>query len=302
MRLCWRAGLLEQRGRRGEILHRLLTLFVLGELALASGQQLEQTASPVMIAAVSRDSIGGLGPSRRTKSGAVEAEPLAFLLPSGEWQALPCKPGTGEGCKKFAREYLSKNHTYTVISADGMGATIHTSPVTLSECFGYSGDGTYSGGRIERSAIATGSPDLFDTANRPGIVTPSEAAAIRRALRPLVPKRLDTVEDLRLMHLQLEGMDLLIVQRAYADNIDPKNFTRKYVFMIGRIEEGQFHVLQRKKTMDDEEERVLGTIRMKNGKEFLITTVSDPESQSFRIYGVRDGHVALVFQGGGSSC
>jgi hypothetical protein len=284
-------------------LNKLLTLFVFGELALASGQQPEQTAPSVMIAAVSRDTIGGgLGPSRRTKSGVVESEPMAFLSPSGEWQALPCKAGTGEGCRKFAREYLSKKHTYTVISADGNGATIDTPPVTLSECFGYSGDGTYSGGRIDKSALAASSSDLFDTANPPRIVTTSEATAIRRALRPLVPKRLDAIEDLRIMHLQLESMDLLIVQRAYADNIDPKNFTRKYVFMIGRTQEGQFQVLQRKKNMDDEEERVLGTIRMKNGKEFLITAVSDPESQSFRVYGVRNGDVVLVFQGGGSSC
>jgi hypothetical protein len=283
-------------------LNRLLTMFVFVELALASDQQPEQTALPVMIAAVSRDAIGGLGPSRRTKSGIVEAEPLAFLSPSGEWQALPCKPGTGEGCKKFAREYLSKKHTYKVISADGIGAAVHAPPVTLSECFGYSGDGTYSGARIEKSAIAASSSDIFAPPTPPRIVTASEATAIRRALRPLVPKRLDTVEDLRIMPLQLESTDLLIVQRAYADNIDPKNFIRKYVFMIGRIEEGQFHVLQTKKNMDDEEERVLGTIRMKNGKEFLITTVSDPESQLFRVYGVRDAHVVLVFQGGGSSC
>jgi len=255
-----------------------------------------------MIAVVSRDAIGGLGPSARTKPGTVEVEPVALLAESGEWQAIPCKSGTGEGCKKFARDYLSKRHTYAVISAEGTGITIHTAPVTLSECFGYSGGGTYSGGHIAKSAIAASSSDLFDSAVAPKVVAPSEAARIRKALRPLVPKHLDTVEDLRIMHLQLEALDLLLVQRAYADNIDPKNFVRKYLFMVGRVEQGRFHVLQSKQSMDDVEEGLLGTIRMKNGKEFLITTVSDPESQSFRVYGVRDGHVVLVFQGGGSSC
>jgi hypothetical protein len=50
------------------------------------------------------------------------------------------------------------------------------------------------------------------------------------------------------------------------------------------------------------EERVLGTIRLKSGRDFLITVVPDPESQSFRVYGIRDGHLALIYSGGGSSC
>ena len=219
--------------KTGNRMNRLGALFVVGTLAAASSHQPEQTSSSVMIAVVSRDAIGGLGPSARTKPGTVEVEPVALLAESGEWQAIPCKPGTGEGCKKFARDYLSKRHTYAVISAEGTGITIHTAPVTLSECFGYSGGGTYSGGHIAKSAIAASSSDLFDSAVAPKVVAPSEAARIRKALRPLVPKHLDTVEDLRIMHLQLEALDLLLVQRAYADNIDPKNFVRKYLFMVG---------------------------------------------------------------------
>jgi hypothetical protein len=30
--------------------------------------------------------------------------------------------------------------------------------------------------------------------------------------------------------------------------------------------------------------------------------VSDPESQTFRAYGIRDGRLRLVYSGGGSSC
>jgi len=275
-------------------------------LALSvSAQQMQQADSSVMIMAVSRDLYGfsgGIGPGRRGKPGTLDTEAVARVTGSGEWQALPCKSGTGEGCKRFAREYLAKRHTYTVISADGMGATVNSAPVSLSECYGYSGPGTYMGAVISNSAIAASSADLFESGVALGRVTPSEVPAIRKALRPLIPKQLDSIDDLRIMHLQLEGMGLLIVQRAYADNIDPNNFTRKYIFMIGRIEQGRFHVLHRKQNVDDENQQVLGTIRMKNGREFLITTVSDPESQSFRIYGIRDGKLALVFSGGGSSC
>jgi hypothetical protein len=41
---------------------------------------------------------------------------------------------------------------------------------------------------------------------------------------------------------------------------------------------------------------------MKSGRDFLITTVSDPESQSFRVYGMVSGRLALIYSGGGSSC
>jgi hypothetical protein len=189
-----------------------------------------------------------------------------------------------------------------VISSDGVGATIHTAPVRLSECYGFNGPGTSTGSRIANSAIAASSPELFDSAAAPTLVAPSEAPAIRKALSRLVTKRLDTVEDLRILHLRIEGLNMLIVQRAYADNVDPDNFRRKFIFTIGRVEQGRFQVLQWKQNTSDEEERLLGTIRMKNGREFLITTVSNPESQSFRIYGVRDGHLQLLFSGGGSSC
>jgi hypothetical protein len=53
---------------------------------------------------------------------------------------------------------------------------------------------------------------------------------------------------------------------------------------------------------DDQDERVLETIRLKSGRDFLVTSVSDPESQFFRVYGIRGGHLVLIYSGGGSSC
>jgi hypothetical protein len=61
-------------------------------------------------------------------------------------------------------------------------------------------------------------------------------------------------------------------------------------------------VLHWKENTRDEEERLLGTIRLKSGREFLITVVTDPESQSFRVYGIRGGQLQLIYSGGGSSC
>jgi hypothetical protein len=63
-----------------------------------------------------------------------------------------------------------------------------------------------------------------------------------------------------------------------------------------------FHLPYWKKNIDQENELVLGTIHLKNGRDFLVTTVSEPESQSIRIYGLKDGKLTLVFSGGGASC
>jgi hypothetical protein len=49
---------------------------------------------------------------------------------------------------------------------------------------------------------------------------------------------------------------------------------------------GGFELVQRK-DKDDEEERFLGAIRLKSGREFIVTAVSDPKGQWFRVYGMR---------------
>jgi hypothetical protein len=68
------------------------------------------------------------------------------------------------------------------------------------------------------------------------------------------------------------------------------------------MDHGQFHLLQWKENTGDEDEVVLGTVRLTNGRDFLVTTVADPEGQWFRVYGIRDGKLVVVYSGGGSSC
>jgi hypothetical protein len=103
--------------------------------------------------------------------------------------------------------------------------------------------------------------------------------------------------------LRLEGRDLILVQRSFSDYATkPEADTLKLIFAIGTMERGRFHVLHWKRNIEDEDERVLGTIHLKSGRDFLITTVSDPESQQFRVYGIRDGKLVIVYSGGGSSC
>jgi len=103
--------------------------------------------------------------------------------------------------------------------------------------------------------------------------------------------------------VQLEGKNLVIVQRAFSDVAALQGDPRyKFIFAVGAMDQGRFHVLSWKQEVDDEEERIVGTIRLMSDRDFLITTVSDPESQSFRIYGVRDGRLVRVYSGGGVSC
>ena len=295
--------------RRAERMSCSWTLVFLGASVLGSSQQSAPTPSQdlsAVLAAVSRDDSmlnGGLGAGRWTGRGTVVVEPLARLTPSGEWKSLPCGRGHLKTCAAFEHEYLNKPHTYTVVTAEGHDATIHAAPTALSECYSFTGTGSYSGASIEKSAIAASSAHLFVDSPPPQPLDNEEAGPVRKALAVLIPRRLDSTQHLRLFALRLEGQDMIVVQRAFADRASAAGYgVLKFIFAIGAMDGGRFHILHWKQNSEDEEERVLGTIQLKSGRNYLITTVCDPESQWFRVYGIRDGHLALIYSGGGSSC
>jgi hypothetical protein len=283
-------------------------MVLLGASVAALAQQPLQATSQdadVMVAAVSRDGCmfcGGIGPGIHMAAGAVTVEPLGYLSQSGEWKALPCGKDWPKTCIRFAREYLNKPHDYTVVSADGQGATIQAAPTRLSESRGYSGQGTCSGGTIVNSAIAASSTDLFAEAAPLRLLGEEEARSIRSALGRRVPQKLGSIRWIRVFSTRLEGLDLFVAQRSYSDIAAYTDARYDFVFTIGTMNQGRFKILYWKKDTEDEKERVLGTIHLKSGRDYLVTTVSDPESQWFRVYGILNGEVALVYSGGGSSC
>jgi hypothetical protein len=285
-------------------------LLVLPLLACVVGLAQEPAPTPlqapdVMLVAVSRiESMlsGGIGSDKWTGRGTVVVEPLARLTSSGEWKSLSCTIGTERDCRNFEREYLRKPHSYIVVSSDGRGASVHAAPTSLSECHDFSGRGTYSGANLARSAIAASSNEFFTDSIPPRHLGDEERAAALTALHALIPRGLDSVQDLRLLAVRLEEHDMLVIERAFADIPSKRTGQEKFIFAIGTISQGRFEVLQWKQNTEDEEERVLGSIRLLSGREFLITVVSDPESHSYRVYGIRGGRLTLVYSGGGSGC
>ena len=263
--------------------------------------------SGVMLAAVSRDArMLGMGSGKVSATGTAFIEPLGRLTPSGEWQNLPCFADTDgkhylnrNACLKFEREYLNKPHIYSVISAEARGATIHAEPTTLDECFGYTGTGTYSGAEMRLSTIAASSTDIFSDSPPPQLLHDEAAKTFIKTFAAAVPGRLDSTSQLRVFSLRLEGQDLALVQRSYAE---PSGKSLKLIFAIGAVDQGQFHLLHWKQNTGDEDEVMLGTVHLTNGRDFLVTHVSDPEGQWFRVYGIRQGKLAMVYSGGGSSC
>jgi len=293
----------------------LWSALLLGFAATAVAQQPEaptSSSTKVMLAAVSHDEYvftGNIIPGTWTQGGTVAVEPLAYLTPLGEWSAQPCSIGaeetsTGEkNCREFARTYLSKPHLYTVIGSDGTGAVVRAAPTTLTECFFYRGAGTYSGADIQKSAIAASSPEFFAESVPLHPLGREESVPARKALNAYVPAKLDTTEEMQLFSLRLEGHDMLVVQRTFADAAEKSDAGRhKFIFAIGTLDRGGFHFLHWNEDTDDEQEGVLATIALKNGRQFLITAVSEPESQYFRVYGIRSGRLTLIYTGGGSSC
>jgi hypothetical protein len=171
----------------------LLTISVMASSrhSVPTGDQ----ASGVMLAAVSVDArLFRMSLGAETAKGPAYVEPLARLTPSGEWQSLPCfadrdgkHPADQNACLEFERGYLSKPHTYTVVSADGRGATIHAAPTTLSECFGYTGTGTYFGAQIRLSAIAASSVDSSLMARPHSFFKAQQPRPSSKHLPPLFP-------------------------------------------------------------------------------------------------------------------
>lgn len=260
----------------------------------------------VMLVGISRDDSmfkGGISSSKWTGKGTVVSEPIARIAASGNWLRLPCDSESTAECTKFAHDYLSKPHVYTVISADGQGGQIKTAPVSLSECFGYDGVGTYAGTMIAGSSIAASSTEFFADSLPPQPLGEDASAPIRKALTALIPSKLDSVKRLRLFSLDLQGQKLVVVQRVFADYAsNRKDEKLGLIFAIGSMDHNHFKILHWKKNTEDEQERILGTIHLNSGQEFLVTVVSDPESQSFRVYGIEDGRLKMIFSGGGSSC
>lgn len=285
----------------------LILFALISAIGLCHGRVLPPApVNEVMLAGISSDKsmfIGGISNSLPIHRGTITVEPIARLTESGEWKSLPCQAEDTANCRKFEREYLSKSHDYTVISSNGRGAIIHAAPTTLDECYCYSGTGTYSGSVISGSAIAASSVDFFAESIPPQEIDAKQTGTVRKALAALVPSQLDSTQHLRVFTLNLEGKQVFAIQRAFTDIASIGTDNRfKLIFAIGRIMQSRFQVLHWKENTDDEEERILGTISLKNGRAFLLTTVNDPEGQWFRVYGIKNGHLTLIYSGGGSSC
>jgi hypothetical protein len=217
--------------------------------------------------------------------------------------------GESPGCKDFDRDYLSKPHDYTVVSADGLGATVHVNRMHLDdECFGIYGNGTFSGAYIRDAAVAAESADMF-TAGPPARRLPaSEAEPVRKALAAAVGSKLDTTKYLRVYAVPLEGQSLLVIQRTYEDFANRPERKQNHlepldlVFAVGRMDQGHFKLLFWKENTEDENEQILGLIHLKSGRDFLLNDVSDPETSSSRVYGTHAGKFMLIFEGGGGGC
>lgn len=267
----------------------------------------------IVITAVSRDGAvlsGGISTGIRTLDGVADMEQIARLTTSGVWEELPCNyhwltDADIARCRAFAASYLSEPHQYTIVSADGYGATVQSSPSRLNRCYGITSQGIYYGQPLERTALAASDPSAFET-GRP--LTPMQGAAFQQALTAFAaaaPVHLNTLAGIRLYQVAWGGRHLVVVERSFTDfsSANPSVIPNvKLLFAIGEMEQGRFRVLFWKRDTEDDNEQVLGAVVLKGGKEFLITSVNSPEAQFFRIYALDGGRVQVVFSGGGSSC
>jgi hypothetical protein len=270
-------------------------------------------ASGIMIAAVSRNEsvlAGGISTGKWTPDGVAVVEPLAWLSPNGQWADLPCNyrwvTDADLGlCRAFAQSYLAEPHAYTIVSTAGFGDTLLTPPMELGNCDSFGATAPYAGAAVEDSALAASEPGQF--LSPPALLPEANAGydALFRAFAAAAPVPAARMEGVRFFHLTLDGHALVVAQRSFLDfaNAGPSDAsTVKLIFAMGEMERGRFHLLFWKRNETEENEQVLGTLQLKDGEQFLLTSVNTPEAQFFRAYAMQNGHLRLVFQGGGYSC
>jgi hypothetical protein len=297
--------------------------FVSLVLALAAFASMPAFAAPqastvapqsgIMLAAVSRDGsvlTGGISTGIRTPQGIADVEQIAWITPSGLWQDLPCNyhwvtEADIARCRSFGDSYLGQFHSYTVISADGYGGHVQSTPARLTSCASFTTRGIYSGKPIERTAIASSDPSAFLPSQPVNPVSGLHYQQILAAFAAASPIRLNTLAGIRLYRTQWNGKNIILVERSFTDfsSANPTVVPNiRLLFAVGEFIQGKFHILFWKQNTVDDNEQVLGTITLKSGKEFLITSVNDPEAQFFRVYAMRNGKIEMIFSGGGSSC
>jgi hypothetical protein len=268
---------------------------------------------PIMLTAVSRDGsvlTGGISTGIRTPRGIASVEQIAWLTPSGLWQDLPCNyhwvtDADIAQCRKFAESYLGQFHTYTIVSADGEGATVQSPPAQLDNCYSFASRGIYSGRPVERTALAASDPSAFLPSPPLDPVDGLRYQQTLAAFAAASPVPLNTLAGIRLYRTRWNGRNLILVERSFTDfsSASPSVVPNvKLIFSIGEIHHGHFHILFWKHDTEDSNEQVLGVVTLKNGREFLVTSVNSPQAQFFRIYAMQKGLIQMVFSGGGSSC
>jgi hypothetical protein len=299
--------------------HLWAGLFCLLSVALSSqapGPSSAGDSSSVMVVGVAHDDsvmAGGISSGRQMAPGKVAVEPIAWLSSAGQWRKLSCADDDGPGpsleCQKFDRDYLSNPHDYTVVSADGKSAIVHVDRMALNnECFGIGGQATFSGGTIRFAAVAAESAAIFTDGNAAARLADSGAESVRRALGAAVGNKLDSTKELRVYSVPLEGQTFFVVQRAFQDYASKPEYTHPnlpgldMIFAVGAMKDGKFQLMFWKENTGDDNEQILGLIHLKSGRDFLVTSSNNPEGNSFRVYGVRDGKIVLMFEGGGGGC
>jgi hypothetical protein len=271
-----------------------------------------------MIVSVARDtsvtgggigSSGGISSSNFMQPAEAQVDPIAWLTPAGQWVDIECSETKSEACRRFDRNYLSKPHTYTVVSADGRGTSVAVPHMSLDdECFGFSGRGTVPPGAVRSAAVGAETSGLFADGPAASRIPEPEAAKVRAAFARRMGDKLDSTKELRVYALTLEGRNLIAIQRAFQDYADkpeyqPPNTSQfDLIFAIGEMATGDFRLLHWKENTGDENEQILGLIHLKSGRDFLVTTSSHPEGYFFSVYGIRDGKLAVLFHGGGGGC
>ncbi|MGA2277618.1 MAG: hypothetical protein ABSG00_08435 [Terracidiphilus sp.] len=310
--------------RLGKILRRLIYAVLFASPLTLSLPLHPQTGAPTSSAASRQESssallavvkdwgslAGTVGGWPTAKAPRVPVEFLVAVTASGEWidPTRQCSSdnstdagGDAPGCKLFLNQYLNRPKTYTIVTSPGRGTTVQVKALPkLGDCYDFASSGLLSAPGIGTTAIAADSPGLFAAAPAWQSVSAAELAIVRKGLLALGAEKVRNFTGVRVRKVAIEGQTIFVAERH-----STAHRQLGIVFAVGRIVDGNFDLMRWNENggeAGDTVEGALGVIRLKNGREFLITTESDPEGQRFYAYEIKDGRLQIVFEGGGSSC
>jgi hypothetical protein len=277
---------------------------------------------PVVIIGISRNT----GPMDAMEStpeilpnGRVVTGIAAYLSPDGQLidplctrtgQTNCCNSDDGPRCKLLESLFITHARTYWGISGEPhLRVTSIPRTIDSDDCFG-TGTLARISGSTATSAVVTTKPALFSPVQPMLPVSNLERTEIQARAEQLIRNEsedllIPSIYRIEKFRLTKNGYIYLVAEGRKQDTKNKENYGKYCMFFgIWRISGDTYTLVDSNGDMHYQEpEYFIGTIHIKGEKsDFIVTSDSNSEGNEFYIYGLRNGVLQRIYDGGGGGC